>query len=182
MSIASASLVPKIAVNGLQILNPALASVNLATDANGNVISSGGGGGGYRGGVASGITVDQSGNALTNNSYLVIDSANRLVYMYLNISMTGAQLTNQANLSVITFTTTSTPTAGQLPTIRAGYTLPNGIVVRCLCGVASGPAVAQDYILASAGANQLTLYAPSTITGLTGGTSYALNGTIIYPY
>ena len=42
MSIASASLVPSLAVNGLQILNPALASSSLSTDANGNVVSGGG--------------------------------------------------------------------------------------------------------------------------------------------
>jgi hypothetical protein len=42
MSICSASLVPKLAVNGLQILNPALASSSLSTDANGNVVSGGG--------------------------------------------------------------------------------------------------------------------------------------------
>ena len=42
MSIASASLVPKLAVNGLQILNPALASSSLSTDSNGNVVSGGG--------------------------------------------------------------------------------------------------------------------------------------------
>jgi hypothetical protein len=41
MSIASASLVPSLAVNGLQFLNPALASSSLSTDAGGNVISGG---------------------------------------------------------------------------------------------------------------------------------------------
>jgi hypothetical protein len=42
MSIASASLVPSLAVNGLQFLNPTLASSSLSTDANGNVVSGGG--------------------------------------------------------------------------------------------------------------------------------------------
>ena len=42
MSICSASLVPTLPVNGLQFLNPALASSSLSTDANGNVVSGGG--------------------------------------------------------------------------------------------------------------------------------------------
>jgi hypothetical protein len=41
MSIASASLVPTLPVNGIQFLNPALQSVSLATDANGNVVVGG---------------------------------------------------------------------------------------------------------------------------------------------
>ena len=41
MSIASASLVPSLAVNGLQFLNPTLASSSLSTDANGNVVNGG---------------------------------------------------------------------------------------------------------------------------------------------
>jgi hypothetical protein len=39
MSIASASLVPTLPVNGLQFLNPALKKVILATDANGYVVA-----------------------------------------------------------------------------------------------------------------------------------------------
>jgi hypothetical protein len=42
MSIASASLVPTLPVNGIQFLNPALASSSLSTDANGNVVAGGG--------------------------------------------------------------------------------------------------------------------------------------------
>jgi hypothetical protein len=41
MSIASASLIPTLPVNGIQILNPALASSSLSTDANGNVVVGG---------------------------------------------------------------------------------------------------------------------------------------------
>jgi hypothetical protein len=44
MSIASASLVPTLPVNGIQFLNSALKSVNLSTDANGNIVGGGGGG------------------------------------------------------------------------------------------------------------------------------------------
>jgi len=41
MSIASASLIPTLPVNGIQFLNPALANTSLSTDANGNIVGSG---------------------------------------------------------------------------------------------------------------------------------------------
>lgn len=134
MSICSASLVPTLPVNGIQLLNPALQNVNLGTDQNGYIIASGSGSSGYRGFVSAGVVLDQSKTAITgaeNTTYIVIDSNNRLVHIFLNVTLSTAQLTTTSNLIYFATNPTVPLPAGNLPPINTNYpsVFPNGVSI-----------------------------------------------------
>jgi len=83
MSIANIQYLPVLTVQNLQITNPALQSVSLATDANGNIVSNGG----SAGIIPAGTILSRDGSTVldTSTSSYVIDEVNRLVYLFLGI-------------------------------------------------------------------------------------------------
>jgi hypothetical protein len=198
MSIASASLVPSLAVNGLQFLNPALANATLFTDANGNVVGSAGSDSGVI--PADTIFARDGSTALdTSTSYYVIDSANRLVYLFLGIPNVSNFPTGNPVLNLLYINTTASTPATVIPPINQDIVnTGNGIYPVSTLSYNSSSAPPTFFgvglqtdvnrILVSVGAqwNQ-TL----TVSGGGGGTvvplpvpSGASNliGTIIYPY
>jgi len=117
MSICSASLVPSLAVNGLQFLNPALANATLFTDANGNVVGSAGSDSGVI--PANTIFARDGLTALdTSTSYYVIDSANRLVYLFLGIPNVSNFPSGGGVVNLLYINTTGSTPATVIPPIN----------------------------------------------------------------
>jgi hypothetical protein len=198
MSIASASLVPTLAVNGIQFLNPALASVNLATDADGNVVGSAGS---DRGVIPANTIFARDGSTAldTSNSYYVIDSVNRLVYLFLGIPNVSDFPTGDPINNLLYINTTGSTPATVIPPINPNVVNESDIIspistmaynttttLPTFFGVIINPDVNRIIVEVGAQWNQ-TL----AVSGGGGGTvlpipvpSGASNiiGTIIYPY
>lgn len=141
MSISSASLVPTLPVNGIQLLNPSLQSVSLSTDALGNIVAGTGPtpDDNYSGKASEGVIVSGQNDAEpvvdyftepTDSSLISVDFTSRICTIQLNYSGKMGQNnlpnageidpTNLPNLgaeySMINISASGqNPTAGDLP-------------------------------------------------------------------
>ena len=179
MSIVSASLVPTLPVNGIQFLNPALASSSLSTDANGNIVAGGGSASNsctitIRDNPAAAINQGVSRCEFVKSGNLVnlvaqigftmntIPAAGLLQYIF-SVDGLNNPLANFTNSQIalpsnpIFYNSAIVPTQAQTTPI----TLPAGSFIN----LSNGPVSAQ---------NNLAIYLTADLSGLSTGTNYTL--------
>ena len=111
MSIANIQYLPVLTVQNLQITNPALQSVSLATDANGNIVSNGGSA--DSGIIPAGTILARDGSTVldSSTSSYVIDEVNRLVYLFLGIPNVSNWPAGGAAANLLVINTSASSTA-----------------------------------------------------------------------
>jgi hypothetical protein len=195
MSIVSASLVPKIAVNGIQFLNPALANTSLSTDSSGNIVGSGSSSSANPtlGAVGTAQDPTQEFNVFdsyTDNSYFTINHG--LCSIFINTVGTvadGIVFASEAPNWLLLIDNTNQQAL--IPPINSGYV--NGAsttnVIRfsgVIINVGASTSLPIDYYLVQDGnsiANSISLYSNTDFSSLNieSGTNVIIQATLSFP-
>jgi len=184
MSLAQLPYLQLARIQNIQLLNPALASSSLSTDASGNLV----GNAVADSGVIPANTITNKSSAYLNSSdcYYVIDSNNRLVFLFININTSDipsapAQVLFEINTTAFTSSPSVIPPINNTIINDSASYFPMAMMT--YNSISSVPLLFNVYLNNNAGRIQASVGAQwggSFIPVPSGATNFT--GTIIYPF